>query len=271
MTHLQSSLWCVPRVKVRGCWRDHHMMKEPSAPITFWLADASSLPPRLDVSLPMPRFSYMQAAPACSRVIPDRLSDKAHEEGKGTSSEDTWGQKWACFDKLRLPLRWFNSGIFWAFESYNYALSFPSGLFATANITSQTLCIIPYLFMHWAGDAHRKVEEKFLCTATYCRIVYHNILKNPCESQWSWFDAIWSPRYFWFGALAGKFGCRTGRAHSWGGYLGWFSWKISMKSAFLKWYNSFPARIQHGNHGVWSCTIVVVLIRTGIMCYWLEE
>ena len=119
MTHLQSSLWCVPRVKVRGCWRDHHMMKEPSAPITFWLADASSLPPRLDVSLPMPRFSYMQAAPACSRVIPDRLSDKAHEEGKGTSSEDTWGQKWACFDKLRLPLRWFNSGIFWAFESYN--------------------------------------------------------------------------------------------------------------------------------------------------------
>lgn len=197
----------------------------------MWAADARQ------GSLPMPRFSLMQAAPAGSRAIPDRPSDKDHEEGKGKSSEDTWGQKWARFDTLRLPSWCFHSGIFWAFESYYHFLFMIIPPFLTIcysqhhqpNFLHHTIPL--HALSRWCSSKGRR---KVLM---HRNVLSHNILldtllwpKKPISMKSIWCDLV--TRYFWFGALAGKFGCRTGRAHSWGGYLGWFStWKISMESS----------------------------------------
>ena len=197
----------------------------------MWAADARQ------GSLPMPRFSLMQAAPAGSRVIPDRPSDKDHEEGKGKSS-DTWGQKWARFDTLRLPSWCFHSGIFWAFESYHCLCMIippfltillqptsPAKLFASYHTSS---CIESVMLIERSKEsfyAPQRIVSQY--TTVYIAMAE--------ETQWISMKPIWCglvTRYFWFGALAGKFVCRTGRAHSWGGHLGWFStWKISMESS----------------------------------------
>lgn len=238
----------------------------------MWAADARQ------GSLPMPRFSLMQAAPAGSRVIPDRPSDKDHEEGKGKSSEDTWGQKWARFDTLRLPSWCFHSGIFWAFETYHcLCMIIPPFL---------TIC---YSQHHQPNFLHHTIPLHALsrwCSSKGRRKVFmhrnvlsHNILldtllwpKKPSESQWSRFDAIWSPGISdlepWLASLSAEL---VGRIREVGTSVDSQRGRSAWNQVTVKWYNSFPARIQHGNHGVWSYTIVVVLIRTGIMCYWLRE
>ena len=246
--NLWSKLWCVPRVKVRVCWRDRHMMKESAAPITAWCEQQT-----LDkAACQCHGFrwcrQHRQAHELFLTVRVTKITRRVRARAVKTR-EDKSERASIRFVYLRDVSILGYSGHLRLTIVYAWLFR-PSWLFATANITSQTFCIIPYLFMHWVLWCSSKGRRK-----------------KPISMKPIWCDLV--TRYFWFGALAGKFGGRTGRAHSWGGYLGWI---LNVEDQHgIKWYNSFPARIQHGNHGVWSYTIVVVLIRTGIMCYWLRE
>lgn len=270
--NLWSNLWCVPRVKVRVCWRDRHMMKESAAPITAWCEQQT-----LDkAACQCHGFrwcrQHRQAHELFLTVRVTKITRRVRARAVKTR-EDKSERASIRFVYLRDVSILGYSGHLRLTIVYAWLFR-PSWLFATANITSQTFCIIPYLFMHWVGDAHRKVEGKFLCTATYCLTIYYLIhcygRRNP--SQWSRFDAIWSPGISdlepWLASLSAEL---VGRIREVGTSVDSQRGRSAWNQVTVKWYNSFPARIQHGNHGVWSYTIVVVLIRTGIMCYWLRE